>query len=83
MILLFPRSFSEYSANFSSKFQRILLKINTFSNFCCSFLTVSQALIAILSSFSANSSNFFLQIKSAQIFILVYLKTFLQFSKMI
>ncbi len=47
----FPRRFSEYSTNFFLKFQKILLKINTFSNFCLIFSTVSQSLIDILSGF--------------------------------
>ncbi len=76
---------------FLSNFQQILLKTNTFLNFCCIFSTVPQSFIDILSTFLQISQIFFkdllrvsikLQLKFAQIFILVYLKIFLLVSEM-
>ncbi len=78
MILKFPGSFSEYSFNFF-----FFSKLIPFPNFCYTFSAIPQSHIDILSSFSANSSNFLSRIKLAQIFILGYLKIFLQFSEVI
>ncbi len=61
MILKFPRSFSEYSSNFFSKFHQILFKTNTFPNFRCTISTVPQSLIDILLSFFLQIPQMFFQ----------------------
>ncbi len=78
----FPQSFSKYSSDFFffnfNEFYSLIL----FSNFQCIFSTVPQSFIDIFSSFfQIPQVSIRLQLKFAQIFILVYLKIFLQDSK--
>ncbi len=95
MILKFPRSFFEYSSNLFFKISTNITtqKVIPFSNFRCTFSAVPRFFIDILSSFFCKFLKFFfkdffsvsikLYLRFAQIFILVYLKIFLQVSEVI
>ncbi len=86
IILKFPWSFLEYSSNCFSNFQRILLKINKlipFLNFAVFSWHFLSPLLTFYQVLFCKFLKFFFKDYVCSNFILVYLKIFLQFSKVI